>query len=186
MGVPCKSWVTLTRSFTRRTSWRPQGPPNSKCSHKQAKYLAEHNSIAERSSHLVALGASVGCLVSVEQPMTSLLFEFGPVKAAMAYSGARMVAVQMSNFCGDTTKPLKLMGNGPHLTKLRQVNTSRSKFVNKCEKKLVTRDGDKFSGKRCDLSASSSYTRTFGIAFALCLTDLDAQGVTSALADLGT
>ena len=47
LGTPCKSWVCLSRSFTRRSLLQPAGPPRDYTTDKQCQYLMEHNCIAD-------------------------------------------------------------------------------------------------------------------------------------------
>lgn len=42
-GTPCKSWVALSRSFTRRSVLRPQGPSQTQARPTQWPYLCQHN-----------------------------------------------------------------------------------------------------------------------------------------------
>ena len=54
MGTPCRSWVALSRSWTRRSLLQPAGPSAKFTSKKQRAYLDEHNAIASLTSLPVA------------------------------------------------------------------------------------------------------------------------------------
>ena len=112
LGTPCKSWVALSRSFSRRSMLIPEGPPASATSARQRLYLDEHNGIAQ----LTALLFETACLLSIhpviEQPQSSLLFHYKPVESVLNKFEAMHIAFQMAAFGGSSPKPLIIRGVG--------------------------------------------------------------------------
>eukprot|EP00973_Karenia_brevis_P089021 12346149-Karenia_brevis.AAC.1 len=82
-GTPCKSWVTLSRSWTQRSLLRPAGPPASKLKPAQAKYLESHNRIATYTAYLIKTARALGIEFTIEQPTSSLLFSFKDISLAL-------------------------------------------------------------------------------------------------------
>ena len=70
LGTPCKSWIALSRSFTRRSVELPDGPDclASLCSPRQHAYLLEHNSIAEVSALIMETAYRLSLQCALEQP----------------------------------------------------------------------------------------------------------------------
>ena len=172
MGTPCKSWVCLSRPFTQRSMIRPGGPKRSLTTNKQQKYLDEHNALGILTGLLMKLAHSLGIQYVVEQPMSSLLFQFEPVLNALATTQAMGIAFQMSTFQGTSPKPLRLKGTASFLRVFDAVAKARCKAVAKAKDRLTTmvrrKDGTKsFTGKQASLTESSGYTRSFGMALAL-------------------
>ena len=60
-----------------------------------------------------------GILFVIEQPSSSLLFAFAPIKRALALTGAFTKSVRLGSFGALTKKPLKLWGTSPILHRLR-------------------------------------------------------------------
>ena len=105
MGTPCKSWVCLSRAWTQRSKDMPMGPVPAVCRRKQAAYLAKHNKIAEINA-LIALSAqALGIKWVVEQPLSSLLFHFPPMRSAISRCNAETVSFRMSALGSDSPKP---------------------------------------------------------------------------------
>ena len=82
-GTPCKSWVALSRAFTKRSGLLPRGPPKSRCTPALWKYLSLHNHIAQVTSYLIKTCVAMQHTYTVEQPVSSLLFSYEPMVAAL-------------------------------------------------------------------------------------------------------
>ena len=173
-GTPCKSWIVLSRSWTRRSILRPQGPKLSSVSPARARYLKMHNEIATRSVLLIKTARALGIWFTLEQPVSSLLFGFCPEILV----GCKSAAFGMGQFGGDSPKPLKLVGTAPWLHTFRQVyllRTSRMKSIPL--KRLTHKEGKSFTGKQSQLVDSAGYTKCFGHCIALCVLGLNAEDV---------
>ena len=177
-GTPCRSWVALSRSFTKRSGLRPGGPPKSRCTPAQWKYLSLHNHITQVTSYLIKTCVAMEHTITIEQPVSSLLFSYEPMVAALI--GTSSVSVRMSAFQGDSPKPLKIVGNAQWLGVLRKVYLLRKRGGHEdgATKRLTERSAKgQFGGKKEELAASSAYTASFGFAFALCVRQLPAAHV---------
>ena len=86
-GVPCQSWIALSRSFTARSSLQPAGPPAAYTRTCQRGYLDCHNAIATRVSLAIRTATLLGVKWASEQPLSSLLFEFETIKQVVQTSG---------------------------------------------------------------------------------------------------
>ena len=85
-GVPCQSWIALSRSFTARSSLQPAGPPAAYTRTCQRDYLDCHNAIATRVSLAIRTATLLGVKWVIEQPLSSRLFEFEPSRPVMQLS----------------------------------------------------------------------------------------------------
>ncbi len=183
LGTPCKSWVVLSRSFTQRSLLQPAGPVQCR-SKRQREYLDQHNCIAERSAFLARTATVLQVFFVIEQPSSSLLANFEPVRVALETTAAVKASISMCRFGGESKKPLTLRGTGD-LSTLARVNEIR-KEARPATKKLTTRSpGGFFTGKKEDLEASAAYTRCFGIAVALCYQGLSPEAVAEELSEQG-
>ena len=107
--TPCKSRVALSRSYTHRSAYQPQGPNKGHCAKTtQSAYLQLHNRIANITSYLMKLALLLGHTVTLEQPDSSLLFSYGPMVAALKDSIA--APIHMGALGGERPKQLKLVG----------------------------------------------------------------------------
>ena len=134
-GTPCSSWVALSRSFTKRSSYQPKGPDKAHCTKKQWAYLQLHNRIAKISSYLMKLATLLGHTVSLEQPVSSLLFSYAPMVAAL--KDAISAPFHMGAFGGESPKPLKLVGTAAWLSVFRAVYLARKSAATKPSKRLT-------------------------------------------------
>ena len=82
-GKPCKSWVALSRAFTKRSGFMPAGPPESRCKPRQWKYQSLHKRIAQVTSFLIKTCVAMQHTYTVVQTMSSLLFSYEPMVAAL-------------------------------------------------------------------------------------------------------
>ena len=175
-GTPCRSWVFLSRSFTKRSGLRPCGPPKSRCTPAQWKNLFLHNHIAQVTSYLIKTCVAMEHTFTIEQPLSSLLFLYEPMVAALI--GTSSITLRMSAFQGDSAKPLKIRGNAHQLMKLlhkvfllrkHEEHAITNQLTKRCAKE------SQFEGKKDgSVEASSRYTASFGLAFSLCVLQLPA------------
>ena len=117
MGVPCATWVALSRASTLRSMFLPRGPDD--CS----KKVFEHNVIQSISSFLMLTATALQISVIIEQPQTSLLFarDFrcarGPESLYWTLKLADVAEVSffMEAFGGSTRKGMRLVGTAQWL-----------------------------------------------------------------------
>ena len=164
-GTPCRSWIVLSRSFTQRSSYLPAGPRRSQCTDKQWHYLQEHNRLGELSAYLIKTARALGHSFTLEQPNSSLLFDFTPM--SLALDSAPIIAFSMGEFGGSSPKPLRLCGTVPWLRQLRALYLARKAKVAAPAHRLAKHSATGFTGNTQDLEESSGYTEAFGIAVAM-------------------
>ena len=167
LGTPCKSWVCLSKSWTRRSVLQPAGPPSGYTSAAQAAYLAEHNCIADLCSLIIRTVAALGIDFIVEQPMSSLLFTYPAIRDALRDCGNIGISFMMAAYCGESPKPLLLKGSPEYLRTFAAVAKARLSRTTKPTRRLVHKQGKFFTGNRAELQQSSGYTRCMGASMAL-------------------
>ena len=167
LGTPCQSWIGLSRSFTRRSRIQPEGPPPSRCSSTLSAYLKTHNELAHRSALFIITANLLKIFIAIEQPTSSLLFEYAPMKNALRCAMAQPIAMMMQWFDGATPKPLRIFSNAPCIDGLKKKIAARRMKASKCTSRLANTDcKGGFTGKARELKESSGYTRSFGEAWA--------------------
>lgn len=171
LGTPCKSWVVLSRAYTQRSILRPEGPAVRR-SKRQSKYLDEHNGLASLSAKIIRTACIAGITFTIEQPVSSLLFHFPEMLQALAYGGAKSISCMMSSFEGDSPKPLSIRGNPEWLQEFKKTAMELARTKKHVSARLTTKGkrkdgGASFTGIRKALTASSGYTKEFGVAMAL-------------------
>ena len=191
LGIPCATWVALSRSSTKRSAFLPFGPDS--CTDK----VAEHNRINHLCALLVVTASVLGVYFVIEQPLSSLIFvrDFRTaaltVAEAAVRTSAKRYAVFMLSFAGSSAKGLQLVGTAPWLPVLQEVSKQRWPGRNKATERLSTkhikRDGSEgFTGSQQALTRSSAYTRLFGQAVALCCQNLSLEAILGQLCDSDT
>ena len=159
LGTPCSSWIFVGRSNAERYVWWPAG--NTK-----KAYTRAHNNLAEISANLAWLAFCLGVYVMIEQPLTSCLFDYGPVFQKMFRIGLQRKAVHLDGFGAESQKPLQLHSNVPWLEELRRSSQWRHQFASP-NVKLTTRRQNEHgvqvvTGKRAAMKDSSAYPAEFG------------------------
>ena len=186
LGTPCKSWVVLSRAFTRRTVMAPQGPPPGSTSRRQRQYLDEHNTIALITSYLMISAAAMGIFPILEQPQSSLLFRYPPIAKALLQCKCHHVAVRIAAFGGSSPKPLILKGSGVFMKTFEEVyHLRKGRPSASASGRLAVHTKGGFTGKKDMLTESSSYTRAFGLAMAWSFLGLSADDICKNLDRLG-
>lgn len=173
LGVPCCSWVFLSRSVSKRSLFLPRGSTDS------SAWVKDHNTIQTLATYLILTAHALQLQYVIEQPISSLLFAFDfRVKSteslyhALLNTGASDVTVTMMAFNGSSQKLLRLRGTAPLLETMRQVSViARPQVPIKHQTlavKTISKDGRiQITGKGKELRESSAYTQEFGIAVAL-------------------
>jgi len=176
LGTPCSSWVFLGRSNAGRYTWFPAGDQNK-------EYTRTHNLLADISIDLSWLAFCLGLHVVIEQPLSSILFQYEPMKALLSKTQMQRTVVQLGNFGAASMKTLQLFGTVPWLAELRQENMRRQHAHRHCdnptgarkrasqeshlEQKLTYETTDRLgrvrvTGKKLALKESSAYPPEFG------------------------
>ena len=183
IGPPCSSWITISRSWHRRATWRPAGP--SRGSVKLRSYLDNHNTIAEVVALTIRTAAVLGVMFVVEQPMSSMLWSYPAMFSALSFTKASTKFMRMSSFCGSSPKPLVLKTTAPFMDEFEKIHSLRKRRDTHTMQRLATVDTHngrkRFTGKQKTLKKSSGYTRCMGLAVAYTFAGMRAEDVLSLL-----
>ena len=120
----------------------------------------------------------IGATFIVEQPQSSLLFNYPPIQQTLQRAKAQKAAFAMRDFLGDSQKQLVLWGTAGFIVTFQAVaqrrsTTSRSSNLTT----LASHSGKSFTGKTNELKKSSGYTRSMAVAMALSMAGLAADAV---------
>eukprot|EP00435_Cladocopium_sp_Y103_P073051 s121_g42.t1 len=141
VGPPCSSWIFLSRSQTGRSWSNPEG------NGRRAVELA--NIFIRRLLYILYFAHKRGCKFLIEQPVSSVLWYFRPMRQFLQFTGARRVSFPMGSY-GSPTIKMTVTHKGAPLVK---------KTISKSGKQQVT-------GIRGALRESASYPAGFGFALA--------------------
>jgi hypothetical protein len=166
---PCSTWVFMSRHSTGRDL--------SVSGNTTSPYVLAQNALVCRL--LVALRFCVarGVDFIVEQPHSTVMFEYPPFKQWLASDSAgrvQRIQTQMGAFGLGAVKDTILLGTAPYLGELARRMTPSERDALSCgrgRKETSVRYLDA-AGKRCvqggkDLKATQSYPVRFGLAHAL-------------------
>ena len=152
LGPPCSSWIWLSRRSTKRKKSDVQGDAT-------VASVAEANKLAHVVADVIRTCHALGVYFVVEQPNTSLLFDYEPMALALSETRARRAFVELGRAGARTAKPLCLVGTAPYLARLAAIAKRRPMVTP--GRALTTRKGGWVNGEREALQQSSSYPRTF-------------------------
>ena len=159
LGTPCSSWIFVGRSNAGRYTWLPSGDET-------RAYTRAHNNLADISIDLAWLAFCLGLHVVIEQPLSSILFNYAPMQALIGNTNLQRATVQLGGFGAASRKPLQLWGTVPWLSQLAHASTQRQKSAKPGEKLSVTRTDNLgrqvVTGKKAALKESSAYPPEFG------------------------
>lgn len=145
---------------TGRHTWLPTGNASA--------YARVHNNLADITAQLAWLAHSLGLQILVEQPLSSILFDYAPMRNVLTATGSTRIAIHLDGFGACSQKPLQLRGTAPWLEELRRLSQQRRKRAEPQEQLTVVHTSSSgrrsVTGKREALKASSSYPPAFGMA----------------------
>ena len=142
MGPPCCSWIWLTRSKSKRTRRNPEGLGW------RDSWVHYHNRIAACVAAIAEQASRLGVYWVIEQPASSVLFDFPLVKSVIANCNAASVSLNLGDFGGTSLKPLRLVGTAPWLLSLPLAHTAAPRT--RPLQALSTRDADgRVTGTHC-------------------------------------
>ena len=155
MGPPCKFWIFLTLSHTKRTKDNVLGSPNS--------WMAvEGNKIAQFVAKGIRLVDAVSCYSLIEQPTNSLFFLHPDVKQALLDVGHNVAKFNMEKFGHESQKATQIHGTAPWIPKLHEIAKNRMRDPTKPRKRLSVVDANgAVTGKKGALKSSAAYTDDF-------------------------
>lgn len=167
VAPPCSTWVFMSRSSTGR-SWLDPDGCGSKC-------VSLANVFCMRLLYILWYACQRGIYIVIEQPMTSVLFAWAPMRKFLMSIRARRVTFPMGAYGASTLKMTTLWGNLPDLTglwrplnrKLLMEALARRNGINGLVRKTVDKNGKKrVTGIKSKLASSATYPRGFGVAIA--------------------
>lgn len=164
LAPPCSSWVWLTRGSTGR-DWAPEGDTT------QAKVVVQ-NALVERMVLLLEVLHLRGCHYIIEQPASSVLWQYPAVAACLERHGLQGPCIlDMGAFGGTSLKPTHLWGTAPYLHSLARRCTALDRERLSQEGVQTTRRWVNSEGRpRCqgttDLKGTQAYPEGRGAAHA--------------------
>lgn len=166
LAPPCATWIWITRHSTSRSKELPHG-------NGQAADMA--NTLVMRVCYLIALASSLGVRVVVEQPSSSLLWNFPCMRDVAKWLSFEWVTADMGAYGAATKKTLTFGGTLPNLRSLLaradQLDRDRFKLEAASSNQSlhvsdVGADGKKKIYGGPGLTESAAYPIGFGCAIA--------------------
>ena len=122
---------------------------------KRGDRLRKTCAVAELVAHLIRLCAACDIYFVIEQPRSSLFFDFEPVKAALLATEAVQVSFSLGRAGATSVKPMRLYGTAPWMSVLAARISARPMLGER--KRLAPRRGNWVVGNRRALTASAEY-----------------------------
>ena len=167
MAPPCSTWIFLSRGSTRRSEADPAGKSASS---------DKANILVMRMCYLIVLACSHGVRVVVEQPSSSLLWEFDCMAKIIDHFKFMRVDADMGAYVAPSKKALTFIGHLPGMEALAARTDSDDKKRIKLEQESgaeqltiaeVGTDGKTRTSGTTGLKGSAAYPQSFGSAFAM-------------------
>ena len=161
LGVPCATWIWLSRSSTGRRKHCPLG--NSPSAEKA-------NVLVSRVCTLLYYAAERGVRFIVENPASSMV-ALHPVFAQLCQLlGVDLIGLDLGAYGADSLKRLRLWGTCQFLPLMHKRCSALQRKHLKGRKQLVTSETDALGSVRVtggkDLTDSQAYPEAFGVCFA--------------------
>ncbi len=162
LAPPCSSWVFLTRHSSGRDLC-VEGDMT------QASIVAQ-NALVERCCFLMEVASARGCSWIVEQPASSVLWDYPAMRRVLRRHGLeRPCVLDMGAFGGTSVKPAHLWGSAPFLALLERTCSGPERLGLRLEGVQTThRSVDSSGRRRCQgtsqLKGTQAYPWQFGAA----------------------
>ena len=91
IGVPCSSWIFLSRGSTKRSRLNVRGK-------RAYKSVRDANRIARRVMYMVHYIEAKGAYWVLENPISSLLWMYKPVRATLQREGIHCISVPLGQY----------------------------------------------------------------------------------------
>ncbi|MCP4241933.1 MAG: hypothetical protein GY772_15365 [bacterium] len=171
---PCSTWVWMSRHSSGRVGDRVAGNPNS-------AYVVSQNALVCRLLCILGICIQREVWFILEQPASSVMFEFAPVKRFAELHRVTRVKLQLGAYCGDSRKDIVLWGTAPYLPQVvRHLSPHDRERLQHERVHTTSVKTDCMGIKRVQGSASlkgtQSYPVIFGAAHALCFQSAQASG----------
>ena len=184
LGTPCSSWIVLTRSFTRRSLLLPGGPRLARRLPDSARTWASTMASQDLQRCCSKRRMSfpyIQWLSNLDLHSCTTTHQWRKCCNKLAWSMLLSICLPSAGLRRNlsSSKVLAISCGSSKLcaifAKVQAMGKSR----------LTTQSGKRFTGRRADLAQSSSYTRTFGLAMAMCFTGMRATEVCGRLDAMG-
>jgi hypothetical protein len=165
-GPPCSTWVWVARHVTKRAKGYMIYGDESRADIR----LANENMFWFGA--LLRFLHALGIHVVVEQPVTSLLYDFPPVATFFDTVSYITTSVSLGRWGSNTAKPLRLMGDWPGLRELRRLHVLRPAPTQKLKTTTkLSANGRWWNGIASSLRESKEYPEEFCMCVASILKD---------------
>mmetsp|Transcript_155014 Transcript_155014/g.269612 ORF Transcript_155014/g.269612 Transcript_155014/m.269612 type:complete len:298 (-) Transcript_155014:52-945(-) len=153
LGPPCNSWITSSQSFYKRSKTRIAGD--------QTKpEVLQWNQVADFVGKVLECCIALGIYFVVEQPVSSLLFEWPPIATALLHGHARRISFSLAKFGAASLKPLQLYSNVPWLYTLEAIAGATS-IPSSLVSLASSSAGGSWTGNKSAMAESATYPPTF-------------------------
>lgn len=162
LAPPCSHWTWVASSQHKRSRRVPEGLS---WADPKTHY---NNELASRVSTLIWLCHHWDILVVVEQPISSVMFEYLPMKLALhgGLSPCHRVVVNLCSFGAASRKPLQLVGTAAWLHQLPIIASARR--VHRGLSQLASCDeGGAVTGLKDSMALSAFYPKDFATQVAM-------------------
>ena len=148
VAVVCSSWVWISRSGSGRSSQRAEGDLN-------IPRIRSANKMAMHSVLLMMLAWRRGPTIFLEQPLSSVLGSFTPMKELLDWTMRESVTTSLGAYNAESEKLIKVWSTSQYVADLKRKRTSTGTTLATCVAGKVT-------GKSKELNNSSAYPLLFG------------------------
>ena len=148
VAVVCSSWVWISRSGSGRNAQRAEGDL-------KIPRIRHANKMTVHSVLLMMLTWRRGLTIFLEQPMSSVLSCFTPMKEYLDWAMPECVTTSLGAYNGELEKLIKVWSTYKFVMDLKRKGTSTGVT-------LATRSSTGVAGKMKDLKRSSAYPKSFG------------------------
>ena len=164
LAPPCSTWVWMARASTGRHI-QVEGDIT-------LETVVRNNALAERVALLLEVVSLQGGYWLLEQPRSSMLWDYPAMKAVLERHGCTPAYLHMGAYGGRTLKPTTLMGTAPFAHELARTCTARQQLrLQLWGAKTTTKWKDAHGKRRCQgtaaLKGTQAYPEGFGAALAL-------------------
>lgn len=101
-GLPCSTWIFMSRGSTKRTRLRPRGQ-------RRFKKVREANKMARRVVYACRYVEAKGAYWVIEQPISSLVVLYPPMRSLLRRAGVRQIHVPLGQFGATSMKLVCLL-----------------------------------------------------------------------------
>ena len=153
---PCNSWITSSQSFYGRTVDHPDGSGGLHFSD-----CLPENQIAEWLALAVQACIALGLVIMIENPLSSLLFEYAAIKQVLLEAGATKIAVALGKIGQGSLKPLQIWGTARWCRELEAAIAAGERSTSSSSSQLSVRVHNGWTGVPDAMDSSREYPRQF-------------------------